>query len=134
MNVSSFKMPVWIKPASIGAVVGAAVWWIALSNMGWVNASAAAESADAKVKAAVVAYATPACVARFQRQPDAAAARETLSTTDMWQRSEVITEGGWVTAPKQEMDYYIARDVAEKCAEQILAVTPPAVQKTSAVQ
>jgi hypothetical protein len=66
------KIPAWTKPGAWGVVIGAAAWWIILAaGFGWMSAGSATHLAKNKAQAAVVAYATPICVARFERQSNA---------------------------------------------------------------
>ncbi len=118
----SFEVPVWIKPALWGSAVGAVVWWIVLSSgFGWVSAGTAKQMSAQKTQDAVVAYATPACVARFERQPNAVAAWKTLNKTEEWGRSEVIEKGGWIAEPGQKLDSTdIAGTIARNCATQLI--------------
>jgi len=122
MDMSSLKFPAWTEPAVYSFVIGAVVWWIALSYFGWVSAGTAKEMAVQKAQEAVVAVATPACVARFLRQPNAASVWETLNKTDSWNRSETIEKAGWIAEPGQKLSYDISKAVSESCAEKVLAL------------
>jgi len=122
--MNSLKLPDWTEPATYSFVIGAIAWWIVLSlGFGWVSAGTAREMAAQKVQEAVVAVATPACVARFERQPNAASFWETLKKTDTWNQSEMVEEVGWIAEPGQKLPYDTSRAVSERCAEKILALT-----------
>ncbi len=119
----SMKMPSWTEPAIYAVLGGAAGWWLILMfGFGWMSAGAAAKMSTQKAHDAVVAYATPACVARFERQPNAVAAWETLKKTDEWSRGDLVVKDGWVAEPSQKLDSDTANAVASTCATKILAL------------
>ncbi|KKW40068.1 MAG: hypothetical protein UY89_C0006G0004 [Parcubacteria group bacterium GW2011_GWA1_54_9] len=122
MDMSSLKFPTWTEPAAYSFVVGAVVWWIALSYFGWVSAGTAREMATQKAQEAVVAVATPACVARFERQPNAASVWKKLNKTESWERNEMVEKAGWIAEPGQKLSYEVSRAISESCAEKILAL------------
>jgi len=116
------KIPSWTEPAIYGILGGAVGWWLILVyGFGWTSAGAAATMSTQKAQDAVVAYATPACVARFERQPNAVAAWETLKKTDDWDRGDLVVKDGWVAEPGQKLDSNTANAVANTCATKILA-------------
>ncbi len=122
--MKSFKMPMWVKPSFWGGVAGALIWWSALSSgLGWMSQDAAKQMAAQQTQEAVVAYATPACVARFEKQPNAIDAWKALEKTDEWTRSDAIKKGGWITEPGQKLDSDIQDAIANSCASQLLALT-----------
>jgi len=119
----SAKFPSWTEPAVWAFVVGAVVSWAVLDHgLGWMSPATAAELATRKAQDAVVAYATPACVARFERQPNAIAAWKTLKKTDEWQRGDLVVKDGWVAEPSQKLDSDTASAIASTCATKILAL------------
>ncbi|MBI4089020.1 hypothetical protein HY415_02900 [Candidatus Kaiserbacteria bacterium] len=121
--MSTFKLPDWWEPAAWGLVVGAVVTcWSALSLFGWVSAGTAAQMVAQAKQEAVVAYATPACVARFTRQPNARSAWEALNKTEVWDRRAVVVEGGWSAEPGQKLPVELANAISAKCVEQLLAL------------
>jgi hypothetical protein len=118
------KIPSWVKPAFWGAVVGAAGWWAVLSwQFGWVSLGTADLMAQEQAQKAVVAYAAPACVARFERQPNAVAEWKTLKSTDTWSLTDAVRKAGWVGLPGQKLDSDLADAIANSCAPKILALT-----------
>jgi hypothetical protein len=118
------KSPSWVRPAFWGAVVGAVGWWAVLSwQLGWVSGGTAAQMANEQAQKAVVAYAAPACVARFERQPDAVAEWRTLNRTEIWSQRDVVRDAGWVALPGQKLDPDLADAIANSCAPKILALT-----------
>src|SRR3989338_7443353 len=122
MDMSSLKFPAWTEPAVYSFVIGAVVWWIALSYFGWVSAGTAKEMAAQKAQEAVVAVATPAFCGRFERQPDAASVWKKLNKTERWDQSGMVEKAGWIAEPGQEFSDDISRAVSESCAEKILAL------------
>ncbi|HUX35915.1 MAG TPA: hypothetical protein VMV71_02670 [Candidatus Paceibacterota bacterium] len=128
------EIPVWTKPAVWGVVVGALAWWMVLSSFGWVSAGTAAQVATQKAQDAVVAYATPVCVARFERQPNVIAAWEVLSKTDDWKQGDHIKDGGWVSEPGQKINSDMADAIATGCATQVLALKTIGGVKLSAAK
>ena len=119
----SMKFPVWTGPAAWGVAAGAIGWWLILaSGFGWMSAGAATKMATQKAQDAVVAYATPACLARFEREPNAAIAWRGLQKTDSWSRNDLVVKDGWVGEPSQKLDSDTANAIADSCATQILSL------------
>jgi len=120
----SFEIPALVKHGFWGGVVGAMVWWMVLSSgFGWMSAGAAKQIAAQQAQTAVVAYATPVCMARFEQQPNSVAAWKALYKQDQdssWQDSTYIEKGKWVTEPGQKLDSYIKDAIADNCASQLL--------------
>jgi hypothetical protein len=75
-----------------------------------------------KTRDAVVAYAAPACVARFEREPNAAATWQMLKKTHEWEQSDLVVKDGWVAEPGQKLDSDTANAIADACATKILAL------------
>lgn len=118
------KIPSWIKPGAWGVAVGALAWWAVLAwGFGWVSAGSAKELAQNQTQAAVVATASPYCVARFERQANAVASWKALekSAADYDQNS-YLEKGGWVLLPKQNPDDNMTDAVADACATKLLAL------------
>jgi hypothetical protein len=84
------------------------------------SAGAAAKASTQKAQDAVVAYATPVCVARFEQQPNAVAAWQALKKTDDWNRGDLVAKDGLVTEPNQKLDDDTTNAVASSCAEKIM--------------
>ena len=119
----SMKVPGWTEPAVWGVVVGVVGCWLILAyGFGWMSAAAAAKMSTQKAQDAVVAYATPVCVARFERQPNAVEAWKTLKKTDEWNQGDLVVKDGWVAEPSQKLDSNTANAVANSCATKILAL------------
>jgi hypothetical protein len=93
----STKLP-WLKPAAWGVIAGAVgTMIIGFSWLGWTMGSTAERLALERANAAVIVALTPACVANFLRQPDAAVKLAEFQKTDSWKQRQVIEEGGWAT-------------------------------------
>lgn len=117
------RIPGWIEPAFWGVAIGAMGWWIILAyGFGWMSAATAAKMSGQKAQDAVVAYAAPVCVARFEQQPNAIAAWQTLKKTDEWDQSDLVVKKGWVAEPGQELDSDTENAIASSCATKILAL------------
>ena len=121
--MKKITMPTWTQPAMWSAVVGAIAWWIALSwGLGWVSHGTAAKTAAKQAQAAVVAYATPACVDRFESQPNAVAAWTALKKSEDWSRPDAISKAGWVALPGQKIDSEVGDAIANACASKLIAL------------
>jgi len=117
------KMPGWAEPAVWGLIVGVVGCWLLLARgFGWMSPVEAARLATQKANDAVVAYATPVCVARFEAQPNAVAAWETLKNTDEWNRDDMLVKDGWVGEPGQKLDADTGKTIADACSTKILAL------------
>ena len=122
-EVQMDKILVWFKPGAYGAIGGAIVWWIVLSSgFGWMSAGASAKLAEQTAQTAVVAYAVPACVARFEEQKNPVDAWKALNKTESWSRSESIQKAGWVAEPNQKLSYDLNSAIGSACTEQIMAL------------
>jgi hypothetical protein len=119
------KVPSWVKPGIWGMVIGAAAWWVVLAGgLGWMSGTAAKQFADNQTLAAVVATATPYCVARFQQQPNAVTSWQALkkSAAD-YNQTDYVIKGGWAKLSGQKPDSDFSAAVADSCATQLLALT-----------
>jgi hypothetical protein len=119
----AIKLPNWTEPAIWAFAAGAIGSWLVLAHgFGWMSAGAAAKMSANKAQEAVVAYATPACMARFERQANAVEAWEALKKADEWDRGGLVEKNGWVAEPKQKLESNIADAIASDCATKILAL------------
>ena len=118
-------IPSWVKPGAWGVVLGALAWWAVLGfGFGWMSPGKAKSLADDQVQTAIVAAATPYCVARFERQPSAVASWQALKkSADDYDQSDYIVKGGWATMPGQKSDSDITSAIANACATRLLALT-----------
>jgi len=114
----------WLKPAVLGVIGGAAAWWIVLSaGLGWMSAGAAAHVAREKARAALVAYATPVCVARFERRPDAVKLWKALKkSADNYNQTSFLEKRNLVSDPDQKVSGFTAGAIANACSTKLLAL------------
>ena len=107
----------WLKPAIWGVVGGAvATMIIGFSWMGWVLGGTADRMALERVNSAVIVALTPACVARFMQQPDAAVKLVEFQQIDSWKQRQFVEEGGWATPRGDKTPH---SGVANACAEEL---------------
>ncbi|HKT19237.1 MAG TPA: hypothetical protein VJR47_14410 [Stellaceae bacterium] len=130
------SIPSWVKPGAWGVVLGALAWWIVLSfGFGWMSPGAAKTLADNQIQTAVVAAATPYCVARFEHQANAVASWQALKKSgDDYDEGDYIAKGGWATVPGQTPDSDITSAIANSCATKLLALTELDGTKLSSAQ
>lgn len=108
----------WLKPAIWGVVVGSvATMIIGFNWMGWVLGSTAERMASERSNSAVVVALTPACVASFMGQPNAAVKLAEFRKVDSWRQRQYVEEGGWAT-PRG--DKSPNSGLANACAEELL--------------
>lgn len=118
------KIPAWIKPAFLGVIAGALVWWGVLAwGLGWVSAGNAHITAQQTALSAVVAATSPFCVSRFGQQANAVAAWQKLKkSADNDEQDEFLVKGGWTAAPGAKTDSDFANAIADRCAANLLAL------------
>lgn len=117
------NIPVWIKPALYGAVVGGvAVAIVGFAWGGWVTGGTALDSANAAADESRTDLAAAICVQNFMADDGA---RETLAElkelTSSFQQREIIEEGGWATMPDRDE---AARATMTLCARMLSALEP----------
>jgi hypothetical protein len=105
----SMKLPVWTKPAAIGAVAGAAAIAAFGFTMGGWTTIGAAEKGTA---AALVAALTPYCVESAARDPNSSVLMAEFSAATSTNRVAVVEKAGWATPPGGETPN---REVARAC-------------------
>jgi hypothetical protein len=116
-------LPDWFQPAALGLIAGAALWWIALAmGLGWMSPDSASQLSAKQAQAAVVAFATPACVARFQRQPNAVGIWNKLhKIKEDWSWADFIEkQGGLIAEPTQTLNPDTTNAIASACAAEVL--------------
>jgi hypothetical protein len=90
------EVPVWIKPALWGAVVGAiGMAIVGFSQLGWKTAGSAEQSAQDRADTAVVAAMVPFCVIKAQQDPDKAVLVKLRAEDSSYTRDEMVTKAGW---------------------------------------
>jgi len=90
---------------------------VGFSWMGWVGGGAAERMAVERASSAVIVALTPACVASFMQQPNAAAKLAAFQKIDSWKQRQFVEEGGWAT-PRG--DKSPNSGVANACADQLV--------------
>jgi hypothetical protein len=108
----------WLKPGIWGVVIGVIGTMIVGFNwMGWTLGSTAERLAVERSNSAVVVALTPACVASFMQQPNAATKLAEFRKVDSWRQRQYVEEGGWAT-PRG--DKSPNSGLANACAEELL--------------
>jgi hypothetical protein len=114
-------MPIWVKPAVWGAVLGSVLTMtLGFSYGGWMLSSTGDRLAKQHADAAVTTALVPLCVARSKA--DQAAAKklgELRAMSSLYEQQEFVTKTGWATLPGSDTPN---RDVAEACASALLKV------------
>lgn len=109
----------WLKPGVWGMVVGAvATMIVGFSWMGWVLGSTAERMAVERSNSAVIVALTPACVASFMQQPNAATKLAEFRKIESWRQRQFVEEGGWAT-PRGD-NKTPNSGVANACAEELV--------------
>lgn len=112
------QVPVWIKPAVWGMVVGSvATMVIGFTSMGWTLHSTALRTAQDRSELAVAAALTPFCVQSFMNQADAKKQLADLRDAASWQQQGIVERGGWATMAG---DKEPAPGVALACAQALV--------------
>ncbi len=109
-----------IKPALIGAGVGAVGLAVIALSTGWaVSGDNAIKMAEAREKSAVIAALTPICVAQFKTQGEDIQAVKLagLAKESDWKQDDYVADQGWATMPGSETPSSL---IAEACAEELL--------------
>jgi hypothetical protein len=94
-------VPVWIKPAVWGAILGAVgVMIVGFSWMGWTLGHTTTRLVTEGSESAVIAALTPFCVANYMKQPDAVKQLALLrADTSSYTQREIIEKAGFATMP-----------------------------------
>jgi hypothetical protein len=114
----------WIKPAIIGAIVGAtATIVVGFTQSGWVLGSTAERMAKQQSEAAVTAALVPVCIAQSRSDPNSMVKVAQLGAlTSSYERRDFVMKAGWATAPATEHPNGI---LAAACAEGLLKAAQP---------
>lgn len=92
------NIPVWTKPAFIGAGAGAAALAIiGFGWGGWVTEDTAMEMSNTQSTAAIAAALTPYCVQKSRSDPNAAGLMVEINDASRFQRRGIVEEAGWAT-------------------------------------
>ena len=108
--------PTWLKPAIMGAVVGAiATMALGFTLGGWFLGSSAERMAQQRSAAAVIEALVPVCVSQSQADPEATAKLEQLGALKSpFERRDFVMKAGWATMPAAESPN---SDLASACGE-----------------
>lgn len=109
-------LPIWIKPALIGGVVGAIV--LAVVGFGWGGWLTAGKAEVASINHAqmeVAAVLVPICVEQASDDPMGAGKLAKIKDASSYKRAEMVMDAGWATMPGAEnADRRIASDCASE--------------------
>jgi hypothetical protein len=110
------QAPAGIKPAILGAVVGAiATMVLGFTQGGWYLGSSAERMAKEQSAEAVTAALVPVCVSQSRADPEVAAKLSQLGgMTSSYERRDFVMKAGWATMPATEAPN---SDLAMACAE-----------------
>ncbi|WP_127142765.1 hypothetical protein [Pelagibacterium montanilacus] len=117
------NIPVWIKPAAYGAVLGGvAVAIVGFAWGGWVTGGSAEASAKAAADASRTDLAAAICVQNFMADDNA---RENLAELKELSRAtlqrDYIDEGNWAAMPDRDE---AARSTTTLCARMLAEIEP----------
>jgi hypothetical protein len=114
------KIPVWIKPALIGAGAGAvALAFVGFSYAGWQTGGGAEALAKKQSLAAIATVLTPYCLERSQLDPKSIELLAELKAASSYSRRGIVEKAGWATplgAEKPNLDLAQACQVALSAA------------------
>jgi hypothetical protein len=108
------QLPTWLKPALLGAGVGAiALAIVGFSWGGWVTGGSAKDMATKQSNTAVAAALTPYCVERAGGMDAATATTMTeLKGASTYSRKAIVEKAGWATPMGAEKPN---TDLAQAC-------------------
>jgi hypothetical protein len=117
------NVPVWLKPAIWGGVVGAIVTsFVGFNQGGWMLGSSAETMAQQRSAAAVVEALVPVCIGQSKADPEFAGKLTQLKAlTSPYQQREFIMSTGWATVATADKPN---SNLAEACAKVLLAPEP----------
>jgi hypothetical protein len=109
--------PTWVKPAVIGAAVGAVVGVVLFSAIGftlggWMTTGGADRMYLAVAHETMIAAMVPVCVDLSENDPDREAKLTVIRDTPVDGRREAIMTAGWATIPGSERP---SHDLAQAC-------------------
>ncbi|WP_245412781.1 hypothetical protein [Oceaniradius stylonematis] len=92
------NIPVWTKPAFMGAAAGAAALAIiGFGWGGWVTEGTAMEMSNKQSMAATATALTPYCVQKSRNDPDATGLMVEINDASRFQRRGIVEKAGWAT-------------------------------------
>jgi hypothetical protein len=109
----TMQIPVWTKPALLGAGAGAVAMAIVGFNWGgWVTGGTASEMSATRSTAAVASALTPYCLQKAQDDPMSVTVMTELDKASSYQRRSIVEKAGWATPLGAESP---DRALAEAC-------------------
>lgn len=110
------NLPIWTKPAVLGAIVGSIITMVVGFNQGgWMLGSTAERMASDQSATAVVDALVPFCVSQSKADPSASMKLTQLGAlTSTYERRDFVMKAGWATMPATEAPN---SDLATACAK-----------------
>ena len=97
------QLPEWIKPALVGAAIGAVVLAVfGFSWGGWMTGGNARDLAESQSSAAVATALTPYCVLKSRTDPNRVSVQAELDAASSYQKASIIRDAGWATPLGEE--------------------------------
>ena len=96
---------------------------------GWVTGGTAAKMAQDAAASSRDQLAAAFCAYRFEHSPDAATQLAALKKAQLWDRDDIIRNGGWVTLPGVKEP---VSDAAGPCVDKIMSADLPATKASGA--
>jgi hypothetical protein len=129
------RVPVWIKPAVWGAVLGAVgIMIVGFSWMGWNLGNTTKRLVSEGSESAVVAALTPFCVANYMKQPEAAKQLALLrADTSSYTQRDIIEKAGFATMPGNKEPSSGLAAACEIALRSASLAGPQALQEAKAV-
>jgi hypothetical protein len=114
--------PEWIKPALIGAIIGATTTIVVgFTQSGWVLGSSAERMAKQRADAAVMTAMVPICIAQSKTDPNSLVKVAQLDAiTSPYERRDFVMKAGWATVPAAKQPDGL---LAVACAEVLLTAS-----------
>jgi hypothetical protein len=92
------QIPIWIKPALLGAGAGAvALAIVGFGWGGWVTGGAARDAAAKESAAAIAAALTPYCLNRAESDPMSIQVLAEFKAAAAYNRRGIVEKAGWAT-------------------------------------
>jgi hypothetical protein len=109
--------PTWVKPATIGAAVGATVGVVIFGAVGftlggWMTTGGADRMYLAVAHETMIAAMVPVCLDLAANDPDREAKLALIRDTAVDERREAIMNSGWATIPGSKRP---SHDLAQAC-------------------
>ena len=116
------QMLTWLKPAIIGAALGAVTTALVGFNYGgWVSGRSAEQMANRQSIAAVTAALLPVCVIQSRADPEAIAKTQHVGAlSSLYERRAFVMRTGWATMPAAQSP---DSDLAAACAAVLAKAT-----------